>query len=235
MSVYYPKTDMEIIAIDIPDKSLSAFADYQQKEISRREQLAQDRIVILQKAGYDISYDEVAYDHNGNKRIQIRRPHFTDILLKKGYIKDADEAYNKIFADGGICDISNKALSVDKMIRFIHENNAKAILAHPIHTLHTGKKLFQLLQKLKKLGLDGIEVFHSSQSQELRKEYLEMITELKMITTGGSDFHGGSAHPENKLGTGCENNLNIPYLVLEQLRKKRAPSKTYYNELKKYL
>ena len=87
MSVYYPKTDMEIIAIDIPDKSLSAFADYQQQEISRREQLAQDRIVILQKAGYNISYEEVAYDHHGNKRIQIRRPHFTDILLKKGYIK----------------------------------------------------------------------------------------------------------------------------------------------------
>ena len=68
-----------------------------------------------------------------------------------------------------------------------------------------------------------------------RKEYLSIIKDLRMITAGGSDFHGGSAHPENKLGTGNNKNLNIPYFVLETIKTCHSPKTAYYTELKKYL
>ncbi|MBO5285111.1 MAG: hypothetical protein J6B00_04455, partial [Alphaproteobacteria bacterium] len=78
-------------------------------------------------------------------------------------------------------------------------------------------------------------VFHSSHPLQERIAYLEIIKTLKLVTAGGSDFHGGTAHPENALGTGRNNNLNIPYMVLDGLRLKTAPSDAYYEELKKYL
>lgn len=235
LSVYYPRTDMEIIALDIPLSSLGAFTDYQNNEMAKREVLAHKRIEMLNKKGFTISYDEIAYDESGHKRTQIRRPHFADILLKKGYISSIDEAYKGIFAKGGPCFVETRPKPVKEVISFIKENGAKAILAHPIHTKHMGEKLFNLVKELKGYGLDGIEVFHSSHPLSERIAYLEIIKELKLITAGGSDFHGGTAHPENALGTGRNNNLNIPLMVLDGLRLKTTPSPSYYEELKKYL
>ena len=235
LTVDYPDTDMEILAIDIPQASLKAFKQYQQEELERRYSLAYQRVEILQKAGFEISYEEVAHDAKGNLRTQIRRPHFVDVLLRKGYIKTADEAYQKIFVKGGICEIENKKTPVKEIINFIKENHATAILAHPIHTKHTGDKLYNLVKELKGYGLDGIEVLHSSHSLENRKEYLSIIKDLRMITAGGSDFHGGTAHPENKLGTGNNKKLNIPYFVLETIKSRQTPKEIYYTELKKYL
>ena len=235
LSVYYPHTDMEIIAMDIPDSSLDAFAIYQREEMVRRDKLARYRIELLQKAGYDITYEEVAYNSKHELRTQIRRPHFVDVLLRKGYIKNVDEAYQNIFAYGGVCYVSNNPWPAQEMIKFIRDNGAKAILAHPIHTKHEGQDLYNLVNELKQAGLNGIEVFHSSHDKTHRKAYLNLIKELRLVTGGGSDYHGGTAHPENDLGTGHDKNLNIPYLVLEQLKSGTAPKVSYYRELEKYL
>lgn len=235
ISVYYPDTDMEILALDIPEKSLDAFAIYQHEEIVRREKLARLRVDLLQKAGFAITYEDVAYNSKGQLRMQIRRPHFVDVLLRKGYIKSVDAAYKTIFAKGGPGYVKNDPWTAAQCIKFIRDNGAKAILAHPIHTNRTGQELFDLVKELKEAGLNGIEVFHSSQTKQNRQEYLSIIKELQLITTGGSDYHGGTAHPENELGTGQHNNLNIPYLVITEMRNNRTPPASYYKELAKYI
>ena len=122
---------------------------------------------------------------------------------------------------------------VKDVISFIKDNGAVAVLAHPVHTKKEGKELFDLFVELKGYGLDGVEVFHSSHPKALRKKYFELIKELKMITAGGSDFHGGTAHPENKLGTGKRNNLKIPYFVLKELVEGggKKVSASYYDEI----
>lgn len=235
LSVYYPDTDMEIIALNIPKKNLDNFMDYQTKELTRRQTLTLKRLEALQKLGYNVTYDEVAYDEKGNLRTQIRRPHFTDILLKKGYISEPEVAYKTIFAKNSPARIEDKPLSAKEVIQFIKENNAKAFLAHPIHTKKSPQDLFETIKELKSYGLDGIEVFHSSHLKKHRKLYLNIIKDLNLITSGGSDFHGAKAHPKNKLGTGKHYNLNIPYLVLENIFSKSKPTNQYYQELEKHI
>ena len=73
LSVYYPHVDMEILALDIPKKNLSAFEAYQQAEVDRRMQMAHKRIELLQNIGIDIEFDEVAKDEHGNLRTQSGR------------------------------------------------------------------------------------------------------------------------------------------------------------------
>jgi predicted metal-dependent phosphoesterase TrpH len=237
LSVYYPDTDMEVIALNMPDKNMKEFKKFQEEEFIRRKRVTDKRLSILQGWGYDISYEEVAFDEKGNERMQIRRPHFVDVLLKKGYIKTTAEAYKTIFVKGGGSYVENRTKDVKDVIRFIKDNGGVAILAHPVHTKKVDQEIFDLFVELKGYGLDGVEVFHSSQSSDLRKKYLEMIKELGLITAGGSDFHGGTAHPENKLGTGKNNNLNIPYMVLEEILNFRTNgiSANYYSELEKYI
>ncbi len=237
LSVYYPNTDMEILALDIPDNALKEFKKFQKEELKRRMKITETRLRILNEWGYDIKFEEVAFDEKGNQRTQIRRPHFVDVLLKKGYIKTPDEAYKKIFVKRGGCFVENKPRDAKEVIEFIKDNGAVAILAHPVHTKKVKDDLFELFKELKGYGLDGVEVIHSSHSKGQRKSYLKMIEELKMISAGGSDFHGGNAHPENKLGSGKNNNVRIPYFVLSELKENRGKvvSKNYYEELFKVI
>lgn len=222
LSVFYPGAEMEILALDIPEKSLPAFREYQQNELARRDQMAHRRIELLQNFGVDITYEEVALDKDGNPRTQIRRPHFTDVLLKKGYIRSAEEAYKVVFARGGIAFVENRPAPAAEIIDFIRSNGAAAVMAHPIHTKFKPDILYKVVRELQQAGLSGIEVFHASQPRANRQLYLDIIRDLRLITAGGSDFHGGTAHPENKLGTGRRHNLNMPYMVLEQLHAAAA-------------
>ncbi len=251
LSVFYPGAEMEILALDIPEKSLPAFREYQQNELARRDQMAHRRIELLQNFGVDITYEEVALDKDGNPRTQIRRPHFTDVLLKKGYIQNTEEAYKVVFARGGIAFVENRPAPAAEIIDFIRSNGAAAVMAHPIHTKFKPDILYNVVRELQQAGLSGIEVFHASQPRANRQLYLDIIRDLGLITAGGSDFHGGTAHPENKLGTGRRHNLNMPYMVLEQLHAAAnapavntaaplssaspVPPASYYAELEKYL
>lgn len=226
---------LEILAIDIPD---SAFNDYRQHQDStnkRRESLTMQRLENLQRAGYDISYEDIAFDDKGNKRCQIRKPHFTHVLLQKGYIKHPQEAYDTVFSLNGVAHVESPPVDAKIIIDFIKQTKAKAIIAHPILTRCNPDQLYNMLKEYQTYGLDGIEVFHSSQNVEARKIYLDMIKDLNMITAGGSDFHGGSAHPEIKLGTGVDNNVNIPYAVLEEIRNNNTTTQSYYSDLIKFL
>ena len=118
-------------------------------------------------------------------------------------------------------------------------------MAHPIHTKFKPDILYNVVRELQQAGLSGIEVFHASQPRANRQLYLDIIRDLGLITAGGSDFHGGTAHPENR------HNLNMPYMVLEQLHAAAnapaantaaplssaspVPPASYYAELEKYL
>lgn len=235
LSVYYPHADMEILALDIPTTALGDFTSYQTEVFAKREGMVYRRLELLQKAGYDIRYEDIAYDKNGKLRTQIRRPHFADVLLQKGYIKDTKTAYQDIFAKGGVAYVENRPLAAEKVITFIKETGAKAFMAHPIHTGFAPQRLFEVLKQLQKAGLDGIEVFHASQEPAFRKTCLELITELGLKTSGGSDFHGGTAHPENKLGTGKNHNLNMPKWILDELKSPTPASAGYYKELEKII
>ena len=235
LSVYYPHVEMEILALDIPKKNLSAFEAYQQAEVDRRLQMAHKRIELLQNIGIDIEFDEVAKDEHGNLRTQIRRPHFTDVLLKKGYIQNAQEAYKVIFAKGGVAYVENTPKPAQEIIAFIRDNGAKAILAHPVHTKLKPDDLYNTIKELKGYGLNGVEVFHSAQPRANRQIYLDIISDLGLLASGGSDFHGGTAHPENKLGTGRFHNLNMPYMILSELRSEKTPTPNYYTELEKVI
>lgn len=169
LSVFYPGAEMEILALDIPEKSLPAFREYQQNELARRDQMAHRRIELLQNFGVDITYEEVALDKDGNPRTQIRRPHFTDVLLKKGYIQNTEEAYKVVFARGGIAFVENRPAPAAEIIDFIRSNGAAAVMAHPIHTKFKPDILYNVVRELQQAGLSGIEVFHASQPRANRQ------------------------------------------------------------------
>ena len=231
LSVNYPKVSMEIVALDIPEKNLSAFAEFQKTMKAERVRVTEERLKLLDNMGMHIDRNEVFFDENGNPRNQVGKPHVVQALLKHGYINNWDEGFVKYMNKGCPAYVSKNEPLFKDVIAFVSDNGAVPILAHPIHTKKVGKDLFELIKELKSCGLAGIEVFHSDHNKELKFEYLEMIKELKLISAGGSDFHGG-AHPDVDLGCG-KGDLKVPDVIFEVIKTREKATEGYYSELSK--
>ena len=232
-SVDYPKVSMEIVALDIPENSLQTFIEFQKKMTDERIRVAEERINLLEKDGIFIDRNEVFFDENGLPRNQVGKPHIVAAMLKKGYIQDWNEGFEKYLNRGKVAYVPKNEPLYKDVIAFIVDNGALPILAHPIHTKKTGNDLFELIKELKYYGLAGVEVFHSDHSSELKNEYLEMIKGLNMISSGGSDYHGG-AHPDVMIGCG-KGDLKIPDVIFEVIKSREKVSNGYYSDLAKFI
>ena len=232
-SVDYPKVSMEIVALDIPENNLQSFIEFQKNMTDERIRVAEERINLLEKVGIFVDRNEVFFNEEGRPRKQVGKPHIVASMLKKGYIKNWDEGFDKYLNKGMPAYVPKKEPLFSDVITFILDNGAVPILAHPIHTKKVGNDLYELIKELKSYGLKGIEVFHSDHSKELKEEYLEMIKDLNIISAGGSDYHGG-AHPDVDVGCG-KGNLRVPDLIFEVIKSRENVSNGYYSELLKFI
>ena len=75
---------------------------------------------------------------------------------------------------------------------------------------------------MKKCWLRGIEVYHSTHSQEERELYESLANEFDLLISGGSDYHGRIVKPDIEVATGRNNNLKIKRLSLvDELKNRR--------------
>ena len=91
-----------------------------------------------------------------------------------------------------------------------------AILAHPISLgVKTREIQEQKIKKLKKIGLDGIEVYYPRHSANYTLWLKEIAKKYDLLISGGTDFHGENIK-DIKLGTGF-GNMKIPDQVYDNL------------------
>ncbi|ORU01477.1 putative metal-dependent phosphoesterases (PHP family) [Anaerovibrio sp. JC8] len=77
------------------------------------------------------------------------------------------------------------------------------------------------LQELMSYGLMGMERYYPNYSEEDEAFAARMIEKYNMLATGGTDFHGANRRGI-ELGTGLNNNMNVPYEFWEEI-KRRIP------------
>ena len=84
------------------------------------------------------------------------------------------------------------------------------------------QSFFEILEKLKSLGIDGVETYYSSYSKSTSNSLEEITNSLNLLRSGGSDYHGMNKRNIN-IGFGYENNhLSIPYNLIEKMKEKHA-------------
>lgn len=84
----------------------------------------------------------------------------------------------------------SRTVSAAETIAAVHEARGVVVLAHPLHTVPDRPDLESVVGKLVDRGLDGLEVFYSSYSEEDQQFLLDLADRHSLLTTGGSDFHG---------------------------------------------
>ncbi len=150
----------------------------------------------------------------------VGRPHFGQVMIQKGYVKDKNEAFDKWLGDGKPGYADRPRLTAEVAVALIRQAGGVAVLAHPF-SLHIGKdEMASLFIQLAAAGLAGVECYYSEHSADLTKEYLVMAKQANLVPTGGSDFHG-EVSPGIRLGVGF-GGLKVPDEALAQLEARRG-------------
>jgi hypothetical protein len=160
----------------------------------------------LRQFGFNMDFQEVLRESEGGS---IGRPHIARVMLRRGYVKDNEEAFEKYLKYGAPAYIDKYEMSPEQAIYQITRLKGIPVLAHPKFSPFEE----DVLARFVKSGLKGIEVYHSRHSEAEAKQYLGLAEKYGLIATGGSDSHGGDEDP-----IGC---ARVPYEVVEKLKAER--------------
>jgi hypothetical protein len=163
----------------------------------------------LRELGFELRLEEAEELGRG----MTGRPHFAQLLLRKGYVSSIRQAFDDYLDESAIAYVPRREPQFAEVVRRIAAAGGVSSLAHPLR-LPGGAA--DALPELCAAGLQAIEAYHSDHGPEETARYLRLAQRYGLKVTGGSDFHG-DIKPEVRLGAGCAGNLRVPPEVLEGL------------------
>ena len=203
----FKKSEMHILGyyINHKDEKLNEFLDILMD--SRRKRA----ITILEKLNdLNIKLETKEIDDKIKSGSSIGRLHIAKQLLKQGFASTIPEVFQKYLGIGKAAYVPKFKLKPEEAIKIILHSGGIPVLAHPYYGHYSNKNL---LKRLIKEGLAGIEVWHTNHSPSIIKRFQEISKELNLIATGGSDCHGAINGREAIMGT-----LKISYKTVEDLK-----------------
>jgi predicted metal-dependent phosphoesterase TrpH len=191
------------------------FRQWIQGMLESRRQRNLGLIQRLRSFGLDISLEEV----QALGKHLTARPHFAQVLLRKGYVTSLQEAFDLYLADEAKAAVAREEPPLKEAIQRMHEAGGVSSLAHPVRIAggRERRTLSALIEDLIPAGLDAIEVHHSEHQPADVSFYQSIADEFELLATGGSDFHGDTK-PGIELGTGKNNNVYVDAALLDRMR-----------------
>ncbi|MFT9486418.1 MAG: PHP domain-containing protein [Tepidibacillus sp.] len=211
MSTVEKGQDIHVLGyfIRYKDKEFLNTLDELQKARDKRNEMM---IVKLNELGIQITLDEV------KKKIRreganVGRPHIAEVLIEKKVVDTMEEAFDLYLGKKGKAYVNPIRISPEEGIDIIKKAGGVPVLAHP--GLYDDD---EMVVRLIKYGLEGIEAFHPDHDEEAEKRYQEMGEAYGMIVTAGSDFHGSRNGEMFHAPIGTK---MVPYQVVERLKNLR--------------
>jgi hypothetical protein len=197
------------IRLDDPqlNKTLSVL---QQARKNRNPQI----VKRLNSMGFEFSLEDVACEIGDG---QLGRPHIARYLVKKGFVKSINEAFNKYLAQDKPAYVDKYRVDCSRAIEIILEAGGIPVLAHPILLNLDKNETINLFALLKDMGLKGVEVYYPEHSPDMIVFYSKLAQRYGLLKTGGTDFHG-SLKPDIQMGSG-RGDFFVPYDIYEKLAR----------------
>lgn len=212
-STGYNGRELHILGLFVKPESFDTITAYVKSADERKDKSNIDLAQKLNENGYKIDYQKIKSERPDGK---VNRAHFATELLRLGYVRSRDEAFDTILhKDYGWYNPPER-ISTLETIELIRSLGAVPVWAHPlIHMNYEECDAF--LPIAKEHGLVGIETIYSLYSDADTEFAQKMCDKYSLLQSGGSDFHGKNK-PDIALGKG-KGNLNIPYEYFEKLRE----------------
>ena len=205
LSVLIGERDLHLLAYEFDPDNLElndALARFREKRNQRGALMVQK----LNQQGVAIDFKTVEEVAGGSA---IGRPHIAQALFDLGITSHFEEAFHKYIGNACPAYVPKSMLSPDEAIELVHQAGGVAVVAHPFID-----DMYVHVERLAAQGLDGVEVYHYAHSRQQRNQLRKLARRLKLIQTGGSDFHGRS-YRESQIGA-----QEVPESILVELHKR---------------
>ena len=116
----------------------------------------------------------------------VGRPHLAMAMVDAGHVESIDQAFEEWLGDGRPCNVERPKPSLAEATALVHAAGGITSLAHP---RYYGVDYATLIQHLKASGVDAIEAFHRSHSDDERHQLWKLAEQYGLAITVGSDFH----------------------------------------------
>jgi 3',5'-nucleoside bisphosphate phosphatase len=155
----------------------------------RENRLGRGEAIVnnLIEAGYPIRWQQVqAIAGDG----AVGRPHIGQALVDAGVVASVHDAFAELLSSDSPYYVPKADSEVLRMIDLIRAAGGVAVIAHPWARRREQILDERALRNLVDAGLAGIEVDHVDHTPEDRRELRALAEDLKVFTTGSSDYHG---------------------------------------------
>ena len=126
----------------------------------------------------------------------LGRPHLARVLVDCGHASSIKDAFDRFLKTNGLLWVDRRRLSIPEAMEIVHGAGGTASVAHP----GANGISRQELKVLAEAGLDAVEAFHPEHPPNQAEAFERWATELGMLVTAGSDYHGPTVQPDRKLG-----------------------------------
>ncbi|HMA76433.1 MAG TPA: PHP domain-containing protein [Candidatus Krumholzibacteriaceae bacterium] len=162
------------------------------KRLLRAEEILRK---LSSECGITLSLDDL----HAAEADSMGRPHIAVALLEKGIVSSFQEAFERFLGYGSKAYVPKQVFSSDEVIELILNSGGVPVWAHPAYEIRKTKLLNEFIEK----GIAGLEVWHPNHNAALENQILTIAKEMKLIPTGGSDFHSKIAMKVDVGGKGA--------------------------------
>jgi predicted metal-dependent phosphoesterase TrpH len=155
---------------------------FNQRYQRAREERIKGMVRKLNSLELRVDLDEVMAE--GDSGV-IGRPHLARVLLRHGYVKNLQEAFERYLKRGRAAYVPRDKAGVGEVVDLIHRSGGIAIWAHP-YPNEVKEVLLLLVERM----IDGVEAHHPQLSKKEQVKLVRRAGELGLLVTGGSDWHG---------------------------------------------
>jgi 3',5'-nucleoside bisphosphate phosphatase len=167
-----------------------------ERELLRDDRVRRARLIVerCRELGAPITWErvlEIAGATRGAEGQAVGRPHVATALVEAGVVATVDDAFTpEWLADGGRAYIDKYALEPVRAIALVRAAGGVTVFAHP-GAHRRGRTVTEYdIADLAAAGLTGLEVDHVDHDDATRAELRSLGTDLGLVLTGSSDYHG---------------------------------------------
>lgn len=194
-----------------PGGALTAWLDTVAARRRARNRAMAER---LQSLGYDVRLEEA----EALARRVTARPHFAEVLVRKGFFPSVRAAIDALLAEGCPAYVEKEDPSPAECISRIRAAGGVASLAHPRRLGNEDPAREEsIVRSLVDSGLQAVEVWHPDHDRRAVSRYAQLAHKYGLAATGGSDYHGART-PDLRLGDA--GGARVRKSVLDNLRRR---------------
>jgi 3',5'-nucleoside bisphosphate phosphatase len=146
----------------------------------------------LREHGFGLHLEDAVRE--AGDALSIGRPH---IARAAGAAGDLGPFFEEYLVPGAKAFVPRRWPTAEQAIELIHEAGGVAVVAHPYWDIDARHEVDDLIRSL---SPDGIETFYPTHTEEQTAHLLDLCSELDLIPTASSDYHGPTHKTFSRFG-----------------------------------